>query len=196
MKPFIPSNIRKPALILGAFACACLISVSAVYWLVRPNILAQQHAALLANFRAISPAEVTPALLDTATPITLDGQTMTYYHGQNGEHFIEATTGKGYSGDITALIGIAADNHTLLGVRILSHKETPGLGDKIEARISPWILGFTGKKLGDTRFAVKKDGGDFDAFTGATITPRAVTELVGTVLQAWATHADEATQHE
>lgn len=193
---FIPNNIRQPALILGAFACACLISVSIVYWLVRPNILAQQNTALLANFRAISPVQITPALLDTATAITLDGQAMTYYQGPDGEHFIEATTGKGYSGDITALIGIAADNHTLLGVRILSHKETPGLGDKIDVRISPWILAFSGKKLGETHFAVKKDGGDFDAFTGATITPRAVTELVGAVLQGWAAHADKAKQHE
>lgn len=187
----IPSNIRKPALILGAFACACLLSVSVVYWLVRPTILAQQQTALLANFRAISQTDVTPALLDTAKPVTLNEQTATYYRSSNGEQFIKATTGRGYSGDITALIGIAADNRTLLGVRVLNHKETPGLGDKIEERISPWILGFRGKKWGETRFKVKKDGGDFDAFTGATITPRAVTELVGSVLQAWAAQAEE-----
>ena len=69
-------------------------------------------------------------------------------------------------------------------MRVLAHKETPGLGDKIEARIDPWILQFAGKSLANTRLAVKKDGGDIDSFTGATITPRAVTNQVAEVLRA------------
>lgn len=89
-------------------------------------------------------------------------------------------TGYGYGGAIRVLIGIAPDG-TLLGVRVLAHTETPGLGDKIEAAKSDWIEGFAGRSLSDPTPAgwkVKRDGGIFDQFSGATITPRAV---VGTV---------------
>ncbi|TVS10859.1 MAG: electron transport complex subunit RsxG [Gammaproteobacteria bacterium] len=90
------------------------------------------------------------------------------------------TIGKGYAGDIRILIGLAADG-SVLGVRVLNHTETPGLGDKIEATRSDWILGFTGRSLRDpplNKWGVRKDGGDFDGFSGATITARAVVESV------------------
>jgi electron transport complex protein RnfG len=86
----------------------------------------------------------------------------------------------GYSGSIRLLIGLYADG-TLAGVRVLAHRETPGLGDFIEASRSDWILGFAGKSLHDptaSGWAVRKDGGVFDQFTGATITPRAVVKAV------------------
>lgn len=186
MNHLIPTTITRPARILGAFAAFCVLAVSAVFFLVRPQIELQRNNALLAQFRAIAPqAQIDASLLERAEPRTLAGRAVIVYPLANGAHFIEATTPKGYSGDITLLIGIAADNHTLLGVRTLAHKETPGLGDKIETRISPWILAFSGRALADTDFRVKKDGGDFDAFTGATITPRAVTHLVGDVLGDW-----------
>lgn len=82
----------------------------------------------------------------------------------------------GYSGDIKLLVGIYADG-SLAGVRALAHKETPGLGDKIDLNKSSWILGFDGKSLFNPSaelWKVKKDGGEFDQFTGATVTPRAV----------------------
>ncbi|MBS1207134.1 MAG: electron transport complex subunit [Proteobacteria bacterium] len=93
---------------------------------------------------------------------------------------IEATAPDGYSGAIQLLVG-ANFSGTVLGVRVTEHHETPGLGDKIELRISNWITHFSGKKIEsatDPHFAVKKDGGDFDQFTGATITPRAVVNAV------------------
>ena len=86
----------------------------------------------------------------------------------------------GYSGDIELLVGINASG-TISGVRVTRHQETPGLGDAIESRKSDWIEDFTGHSLGDPGpggWAVTKDGGDFDAFTGATITPRAVVDAV------------------
>ncbi len=89
----------------------------------------------------------------------------------------------GYAGSIRLLVGIGADGR-LLGVRVVAHRETPGLGDAIDERKSTWIDGFKGRSLGDPaleRWHVKKDGGDFDQFTGATVTPRAV---VGAVLDA------------
>lgn len=94
-------------------------------------------------------------------------------------------TPEGYSGTILLLVGIRADG-TISGVRTLTHAETPGLGDKIELRISPWILGFDNRSLGNTDaalWAVKKDGGEFDQFVGATITPRAVVGAVHQALQ-------------
>ncbi len=81
---------------------------------------------------------------------------------------------EGYSGLITYLIGVDLDG-VIKGVRVISHTETPGLGDKIELAKSPWVLSFNDRSLENTSvWAVKKDGGDFDQFSGATITPRSV----------------------
>ncbi|HEY0719852.1 MAG TPA: electron transport complex subunit RsxG [Gammaproteobacteria bacterium] len=98
----------------------------------------------------------------------------------------------GYSGDIKLLIGIHYDG-TLAGVRVLSHKETPGLGDRIDIDRSSWINGFTGKSLQnppEEQWQVKKDGGQFDQFTGATITPRAVVKAVANTLRYYQMHRD------
>jgi electron transport complex protein RnfG len=87
---------------------------------------------------------------------------------------------KGYAGPIDVIVGINRDGE-LLGTRVLSHNETPGLGDKIEPEKNPWIFGFNGLSLsnpGESQWKVKKDGGYFDQFTGATITPRAVVKAV------------------
>ncbi|WP_336795505.1 electron transport complex subunit RsxG [Erwinia aphidicola] len=93
---------------------------------------------------------------------------------------VETTAPDGYSGNIQLIVGASFDG-TVYGTRVVEHHETPGLGDKIELRISDWIMSFNGKKVAgadDSHFAVKKDGGDFDQFTGATITPRAVVNAV------------------
>lgn len=86
----------------------------------------------------------------------------------------------GYSGKIDTIIAMDPDGK-LLGVRILSHTETPGLGDKVEVAKSDWVLGFNGLSLDAPppgQWAVKKDGGHFDQFSGATITPRAVVKAI------------------
>ena len=90
----------------------------------------------------------------------------------------------GYNGDIQLLVGLSASGE-ITGVRVVQHRETPGLGDKIDQRIDQWILGFNGRSLDNTiieDWTVKKNGGDFDQFTGATITPRAVVRKVHDVL--------------
>lgn len=102
---------------------------------------------------------------------------------------IPATSHEGYSGDIHMLIGVYRDG-TVAGVRITNHRETPGLGDGIEIARSNWIRQFDGKSLNNPTaeyWAVRKDGGTFDQLTGATITPRAVTQAIRQVLQF---HAD------
>jgi electron transport complex protein RnfG len=96
----------------------------------------------------------------------------------------------GYSGAINMIMGIDRDGN-ILGVRVLSHKETPGLGDKIEVAKSDWILNFVGRSLDNltpTQWAVKKDGGVFDQFAGATITPRKSVQAIHRGLQLFKAH--------
>lgn len=99
-------------------------------------------------------------------------------------------TGQGYGGAILILMGLDRQGR-LLGVRVLQHAETPGLGDKIEANRDNWIRGFDGLSLGNPpleKWAVKKDGGQFDQFSGATITPRAVVMAVRKGLEFFEKH--------
>lgn len=105
---------------------------------------------------------------------------------------IESVAPDGYSGDIRLLVGINADG-TLAGVRVIAHRETPGLGDGIEDDRSDWIRAFEGLSLSNptsARWAVRRDGGMFDQFTGATITPRAVVAAVKRTLEYYAIHED------
>ena len=91
----------------------------------------------------------------------------------------------GYNGDIHLLAGIHSDGR-LAGVRVVSHRETPGLGDGIEAEKSDWVLSFDGRSLADPTpedWTVRRDGGEFDQFTGATVTPRAVVAAVRMALE-------------
>ncbi|CAA7616350.1 electron transport complex subunit RsxG [Magnetospirillum sp. SS-4] len=132
-------------------------------------------------------AQVIPGTIHDNNPvsdsITLpgrDGTETVVYRAMMGNRATgfayEVTAPGGYSGPIKLMLGIAPDGK-LLGVRVISHKETPGLGDKIEVAKSDWITRFTGLGMGDPpaeKWAVRKDGGQFDQFSGATITPRAV----------------------
>ncbi|QUJ69037.1 electron transport complex subunit RsxG [Photobacterium sp. GJ3] len=105
---------------------------------------------------------------------------------------IEAIAPDGYNGAIKIIVGLDMTG-TVTGVRVLAHQETPGLGDKIDTRITRWIDSFTGRKLNgekDPRWAVRKDGGDFDQFTGATITPRAVVNAVKRVSLYFDAHGE------
>ncbi|QJD28627.1 electron transport complex subunit RsxG [Methylococcus geothermalis] len=124
------------------------------------------------------------------------GETRVSMARKNGEvtavAFKLSATG-GYSGPIALVMGLKADG-TVLGVRVVAHAETPGLGDKIETAKSDWILSFSGRSLDNTseeHWRVKKDGGDFDQFAGATITPRAVVGGVFKGLQFFRRHRAE-----
>lgn len=117
-----------------------------------------------------------------------------YYRATEGGRpvavILPATARDGYTGDIDLIVGINADG-TVAGVRVLSHRETPGLGDQVDYKKSQWVDSFAGKSLGAPpleQWTVKKDGGVFDQFTGATITPRAVTAAVRRALQYFDSH--------
>ena len=105
--------------------------------------------------------------------------------GQPVAAIIPTITPEGYSGDIAMIVGVNFDG-TIAGVRVVEHKETPGLGDKVDLRKSDWILSFNGKSLSNpepSAWNVKKEKGDFDQFTGATITPRAVIHQIAKTLE-------------
>ena len=100
---------------------------------------------------------------------------------------------RGYAGEIVVLMAVDKDGK-VLGARVLKHTETPGLGDKIEIARHPWIKSFDGKSLADPapeKWGVKKDGGIFDQFAGATITPRAVVKAVKGGLEFFTAHRAE-----
>jgi len=101
-------------------------------------------------------------------------------NGEPSALAIESIAPDGYNGAIKIIVGIRNDG-TITGTRVLAHQETPGLGDKIDLRITNWILSFTGKQVtadNEDQWRVRKDSGQFDQFTGATITPRAVVKAV------------------
>jgi electron transport complex protein RnfG len=105
---------------------------------------------------------------------------------------LPAVAPDGYTTNIDLIVGINRDG-SLAGVRVVAHRETPGLGDKIDTRKSDWVLSFAKKSLSNPmseQWAVKKDGGDFDQFTGATITPRAIVRAVKRALMFFDMHKD------
>lgn len=162
-------------------------------------------AAAEARDLANSLAEVLPAgfadndLARDTLQLTRDGQPLTVHLARSGGKIKGAVFlvgERGYAGEIRVLLGIAADGR-ILGARVVKHSETPGLGDKIEAGRGPWIQSFAGKSLADpapAQWAVKKDGGVFDQFAGATITPRAVVKAVRGGLEYFAAHRDDILQ--
>ena len=128
-----------------------------------------------------------PGLLGTEEPVTV------YRARKDGwpvAAVLAPVAPDGYNGNIRLLVAINLDG-TLAGVRVIQHRETPGLGDGIETDRSDWILGFNGKSLSDPEkkgWRVKRDGGQFDQFTGATITPRAVVKAVHKALLYFSLH--------
>ena len=135
-------------------------------------------------------------LKDTVELADADGaKKLVYLAKKNGSvaGAVFRNSARGYSGDIVVLMGVDAEGRTL-GVRVVKHTETPGLGDKIELAKAKWILSFDGKSLANLpveKWAVKKDGGVFDQFAGATITPRAVVKAVKGGLDFFAAHRGE-----
>lgn len=116
-----------------------------------------------------------------------------YLNGQVSVVAIPVTAQNGYSGDIELMVGVKADG-SITAVEVLMHKETPGLGDLIERRKGDWLQQFEGQQLNDKTHAewlVKKDGGQFDQITGATITPRAVVLAVKKAMLYFESHKQQ-----
>ena len=199
MLPEISRSMLKNSLVLALCAAVTVAVVAITQQSTESRIIEAERAAQIRTLGEILPAHsYDNALLDNVISLNepLLGhrlETPAYLAtlaGQPAAVILQANAPDGYSGTISLLIGIMADG-TLSGVRVIHHKETPGLGDRIELAKSPWIKSFDGKSLSNPAergWAVKKDQGDFDQFAGATITPRAVVASVHKALQYFDQH--------
>ena len=195
-------HMLQTGVLLGLFAMAGAALVAATYEVTKQRIAENERLALLDKLQSVVPPERydnnllddtvqvgDPELLGTARPVNV------YRARKDGEPVAAILTPvapDGYGGPIRLIVGVNADG-SVAGVRVLSHRETPGLGDLIEESRSDWILGFNGKSLGNPpaeKWKVKRDGGVFDQFTGATITPRAVVTAVRNTLEYFQNHRD------
>jgi electron transport complex protein RnfG len=190
------SSIRvlRSALTLAAALAAAVALLALVHDATRERVAASERARRAAIFERVlgelaydndllaDRIEVRdPELLGTDASVPVYRARLA---GRPVAAIIESVAPDGYAGSIRLLVGVAPDGR-LLGVRVLQHQETPGLGDAIEERRSDWIRSFDGGSLEDpppARWKVRRDGGDFDQLTGATVTPRAVVAAVRNTL--------------
>lgn len=195
-------SISKNSLILAVFAICTAGALALTNLGTQDRIAASERAAQQrALFEIIPQQQHDNDLLNDTAPVPqsawealgVNDSSRIYRARQQGKItalIVPATARDGYSGNISIIVGVKADG-TIAGVRVLLHKETPGLGDKIELKKHQWILSFDGKSLTVPvieEWKVKKDGGAFDQFAGATITPRAVVGQVKRVLEFVNTH--------
>ena len=188
------ASMKRNGLRLALFAMATTALVSGVQWLTAEPIAQQQAVQLKATLGRMLPRDrfdndlLASCRLITSPQYLGDNQPHPLYiaslKGKPSAYIIGSVAAEGYGGRIELLSAVDTRGR-LLRVEVLKHNETPGLGDKIERRKSDWLDGFTGQRLqgrNDPRWAVDKDGGMFDSFTGATITPRAVVKGVHQLL--------------
>jgi electron transport complex protein RnfG len=203
-------NLTKPishnGFLLGLFAIVTTGLVVLTFIVSEDRIIEQQRRVKeKALFELIPEQAMDNILLEDTVPISskellADGSTdLAYIARKNGEVvgvILPVLSTEGYNGKISLIVGIHQDGR-LAGVRILSHRETPGLGDKIDLNKSDWLLGFDGKSLQLPPldgWHVKKDGGEFDQLTGATITPRAIVKAVRKALVYFSEHKELLTK--
>jgi len=190
----VNKKIAITAMLLMLFALIGTALVAITNENTKEDIIKNEKLSLLRKLNTILPADLydNDLVNDTITLMPdyllgTDQESVAYIARKNNNPVavvLSVTAPNGYNGPIDLLIGINSDG-TLAGTRIVKHRETPGLGDAIEVKKSDWILGFDNRSLTDPTqnyWKVKRDGGTFDQFTGATITPRAVIKAVHSTL--------------
>ena len=168
----------------------------------RDAIAENERRVLLRNLHALLPPEkldndivADTQIVAAAELLGTDQETVVYrarFRGEPVAAIFNSIARNGYSGKIYLLVGVYHDG-SVAGVRAVKHNETPGLGDAIEIKKDDWILGFNYKSMrnpSQAKWGVKRDGGAFDQFTGATITPRAVTQAVRNTLLYYQQNAE------
>ncbi len=185
LEPSYRKRVGYQAMLLGGMAT--LVSALLVMGDMRTSEdIAARHAEdLRASLNQVVPQDYydNDLLADTLELPTPGGRLRRIYIGRKDDMVSAVafeTSGQGYAGEVASIMGVDSAGK-VLGVRVLRHAETPGLGDKIEVERNPWIRSFDGHSLAEPQssgWKVKKDGGIFDQFTGATITPRAVVSSV------------------
>ncbi len=194
--------MKKAGLSLAFFALISVLFVSITDRLTRDKIVENNTMMLLEALNQVIPpsaynndlikSKITLSTIETG----FSKESFVYFATSNKKPIaviFEVTTLKGYNGTIKVLVGINTTDHKISGVRIVEHKETPGLGDKMDLSKSNWVLSFNGKSLQNPNmenWLVKKDGGHFDQFTGATITPRAIVNIIKSTLLYSQDHLD------
>ena len=195
-------SISRNSIMLGIFAVTTTAIIAATSLGTREKIRDNvRHAEARALVAVIPDDRHDNAMVDDTTAVD-DSELLglreakNMYFARQGADIVAvilpATARDGYTGDIDLIVGINRDG-TVAGVRVLSHRETPGLGDQVDYSKSHWVDDFIDKSLTNpqpSRWKVKKDKGVFDQFTGATITPRAVTKAVKQALEYFAEHRD------
>jgi electron transport complex protein RnfG len=197
------SNTLRAGALLAAFALAGGSLLALTYSGTRERIAENERAFTLRSLNEIVDARRYDNDLFTDVVQVSDREflgsreAVTVYrarkNGQAVAAIIASRAPDGYNGAIKLLVGINVDG-SLAGVRVTGHRETPGLGDGIELERSNWVLDFEGHGLGHPQidgWRVKRDGGDFDQFTGATITPRAVVKAVKNTLLYFDAHKND-----
>jgi len=187
-------NVGLSALVLAVFALIGTSLVAYTELATRDKILEAEKQAMLNNLNAVfDPSRYNNVLFNDVIQVTSkqylgSAKPVSVFRARMNDQpvglVLSPQAPDGYGGEIKMLVGVDI-NGIVTGVRILSHHETPGLGDAIEARRSPWVHEFDGKSLqnpGVEKWHVKRDSGYFDQFTGATITPRAVVKAVKNTL--------------
>ncbi|MFV0455320.1 MAG: electron transport complex subunit RsxG [Pseudomonas sp.] len=200
--PELSRSISKNALVLGLFAIVTVGAVTLLQQFTAERIQASERAAQLRALNEILPRgsydnELLDSSIEVHHPLLGTRQAVPAYialnDGKPSAVILQAIAPDGYGGAIHLLVGVLADGR-IAGVRVVRHRETPGLGDKIELAKSQWIRSFENRSLtspASSGWAVKKDRGEFDQFAGATITPRAVVGAVHRTLQYFDAHKDE-----
>jgi electron transport complex protein RnfG len=187
-------NILITASLLMLFAATGAALVGVTFIQTEDDIIYNEKLTLLKKLNNIIPAESynNDLLQDTliikpSTLLSTKEESLAYRARKNNQNVavvFSSIAPNGYNGSIHLLVGVKADG-SLAGVRVVKHRETPGLGDVVSITHSNWILGFNDKSLSNPNekgWKVKRDGGVFDQFTGATITPRAVVKAVHNAL--------------
>ena len=195
-------QILLSGVFLSLFAVVGTTLVALTEYSTSEAIVENERQVLLRNLYALLPRDrldndiAADTLQLPASNLLGTDNTSTVYRarllGEPVAAIFNSVAPDGYNGKIHLLVGIYIDGR-LAGVRVVKHAETPGLGDAVEIRKSPWINDFAGKSLDNPtqeRWRVKRDGGDFDQFTGATITPRAVVTAVRNTLLYYQQNAD------
>ena len=198
--------IAKTGLTLAMIAAVCTALVAATYHATKDRIAANDKALLEQSLQpALSgifyDSGVSESRLVIPPPHDLPGSDAAIVYRVYAEDepvaaLFVVTARDGFSGAIRILVGIGVDGK-VTGVRILQHRETPGLGDKIESARSNWVFQFDGRSLGDPQasgWAIRVDGGEFDQLTGASITPRAMIKAIRDTLIYFDAHRDEVFQ--
>jgi len=191
-------------MLVAAIATAGALLVTASWEFSHERIEANQRARLLASLSSVLEPELLDRDLDPVQLAVRDpelpggDQPIDVFVPVNGTVplavIFASVAPDGYNGPIQLLIGISVRSGNISGVRVISHRETPGLGDRIEIEKSDWIRQFDGRNAGDPvpeQWGVATEGGAFDAITGATITPRAVIDAVHDTLLYFDSHRDE-----